>query len=78
MALQITCDGCGKRVDTTTEPNYWKATLMGDVTMSAGGKILDTTGMKQYIGRKMHYVNEPIRQADVCVSCMSKTQEGAE
>lgn len=75
MSTRITCDGCGKRVDTNMESNYWKATLMGDVTMSAGGKILDTTGMVEYRARKAHNVNEPIRQADVCVSCMSKIQE---
>lgn len=75
MSTRIYCDGCGMPVGTTMEPNYWRCTLMGDVTMSAGGKILDTTGMRHYTGKKSHNAHDPIRQADVCLHCVSKIQE---
>lgn len=42
---------------------------MGDLVMGSSGLILESTGLQDK--SRQH-----IRNADMCVKCMSKTQEG--
>lgn len=72
MSTEIRCDGCGCKIGTDTKPNYWHAEFMGDTMRSFVGEIMNETGLmapgnRQYVVRLL--------QADLCIPCMSKTQE---
>jgi hypothetical protein len=67
VSTDIRCDGCGHLLGNDRNPNYWHATFMGDTIRSGNGTLLDTTGL---LSR-----GYPLSKADVCIPCMSKTQE---
>ncbi len=72
MSQEIKCDGCGARIGTNQHPNYWHAAFMGDTLRGPDGNILDVTGLTAP-GNHPYIVRLLI--ADLCVRCMSKTQE---
>lgn len=78
MATRVYCDGCGKLIDTSSGQNYWQVTLEGDVPMSSLGEFIYPTGLRKRSGKSGNELGRHIRQGDVCVPCMSKTQEGDE
>jgi hypothetical protein len=72
MSTETRCDGCGCKLGNDTKPNYWHSVFMGDTLRGPDGNVLDVTGLtapgnRQYIVRLL--------QADLCIPCMSKTQE---
>jgi hypothetical protein len=74
MSTDTKCDGCGAKLGTEDQPNYWSAELHGDTMRSFVGEVMQDTGLtapgnRQYVVRLV--------QADLCIPCMSKVQEKA-
>jgi hypothetical protein len=67
MSTETRCDGCGCKLGSDSHPNHWHAVLIGDTIRSGNGTLLDKTGV---------YTNgNALSKADLCIPCMSKTQE---
>jgi len=57
---------------TTQRPNWWHATLMGDTLRASDGRIIEPSGLTARADKDRL---TPINKADLCIPCMSKTQE---
>jgi len=72
VSTTIRCDGCNVQLDTSQNPNWWKATLQGDVLRGAQHRPIEDTGVSSRGSRQYRI---PLDDADLCLSCMAKTQE---
>jgi len=72
VATMIRCDGCNTQLDTPKHPNWWKATLQGDVLRGEHHRPVEDTGITSPGSRQYRI---PLDTADLCLACMSKTQE---
>jgi hypothetical protein len=70
--IQTICDGCGAKLGTMQRPNWWHATLMGDTLRASDGRIIEPSGLTARADKDRL---TPINEADLCIPCMSKTQE---
>jgi hypothetical protein len=70
--IQTLCDGCGTKLDTRLQPNWWHATLMGDTLRASDGRMIEHSGLTARTDKERV---TPINKADLCIPCMSKTQE---
>lgn len=70
--IQTICDGCGAKLGTRQRPNWWHAVLMGDTIRNGNGLLIENSGLIDH-----SFTNQiiPIDKADMCIPCMSKTQE---
>jgi hypothetical protein len=70
--VQTICDGCGAKLGTAQRPNWWHATFMGDTLRASDGRIIEPSGLTARADKDRL---TPINKADLCIPCMSKTQE---
>lgn len=78
MSSRLYCDGCGKGIPDHPGVNYWSCTLHGDVSMNGSGGFISPTGVRKFRDKSRSILGGAIRQADMCVECMSKIQEDNE
>jgi len=72
MSTRTHCDGCGHMLGTTQRPNWWHATFMGDTLRASDGRMIEHSGLTARADKDRI---TPINKADLCIPCMSKTQE---
>jgi hypothetical protein len=72
VSTETKCDGCGCKLGTGTNPNYWSCTFEGDTIRKYDGSLAELTGLVSPGNRQYKIA---LDTADLCIPCMSKTQE---
>jgi hypothetical protein len=72
VSTEIRCDGCGCKLGNDRHPNYWKCAIEGDTIRKFDGSIAEGTGLTAQ-GNRQYKIH--LDSADLCIPCMSKTQE---